>query len=278
MVQLPEEVSLLEWLAGGDWLVGGGTPTSPSSAPAARSYWTRACPRLRFLPGALLPVGRDAAAPAGACALRRTPSGATPYASWNGAAQVARWELLAAAAPRGLARAAVIPRAGLRDGDRVDRERGERFVRGPRARCDRGHARRLRDAGDGRRCARGGRGGREGHDGRDGQMAARAVAGLDHAAGGLRAAFRTAVSEIEPRRVLLPARDEKRGRPAQGELKPLAAGACDDERAPAVADLDDRDGLGPRRRSARSAPPRQPPAARASASRPADRRGLTQSS
>jgi hypothetical protein len=120
----------MQQLAGGDWFVGWGQePDLSEFSPSGTVLFDASLPagyesyRALCFPW----VGTPLRPPA--LALRRTASGATvAYASWNGATQVARWELLAGVAPRGLARAAVVPRAGFETAIALPRERGERFV------------------------------------------------------------------------------------------------------------------------------------------------------
>ncbi len=120
----------MQQLAGGDWFVGwgqepdlsefspGGTLLFDASLPAGYESYRALC-----FPW----VGTPLRPPA--LALRQTAGGATvAYASWNGATQVARWELLTGVAPRALSRAAVVPRAGFETAIALPRERGERFV------------------------------------------------------------------------------------------------------------------------------------------------------
>jgi hypothetical protein len=120
----------MQQLAGGDWFVGWGQePDLSEFSPNGTLLFDASLPsgyesyRALCFPW----VGTPLRPPA--LALRRSPSGATvAYASWNGATQVARWELLAGVAPRGLARAAVTPRAGFETAIELPSERGARFV------------------------------------------------------------------------------------------------------------------------------------------------------
>ena len=61
--------------------------------------------------------------------LRRLRGGATvAYASWNGATQVARWELLEGGPQRLLERTALLRAPGSKPRSRLPDDRGARFV------------------------------------------------------------------------------------------------------------------------------------------------------
>jgi hypothetical protein len=105
----------MQQLPGGDWFVGWGQePDLSEFSPDGMLLFDASLPsgyesyRALCFPW----VGSPLRPPA--LALRRSRSGATvAYASWNGATQVARWELLAGTTPRRLARAALARRAGF---------------------------------------------------------------------------------------------------------------------------------------------------------------------
>jgi hypothetical protein len=101
-------------LAGGDWIVGWGqagylSEVTPAGQvlfnahlpPGWESYRTFAQPW----------SGRPAEPPA--LAVASAPMGATVYASWNGATEVASWRVLAGSSPSSLAAVASAPKAGF---------------------------------------------------------------------------------------------------------------------------------------------------------------------
>jgi hypothetical protein len=120
----------MQQLAGGDWFVGWGqAPDLSEFSPTGTLLFDASLPagyesyRALCFPW----VGTPLRPPA--LALRRSRGGATvAYASWNGATQVARWELLTGVAPRGLARAVVAPRTGFETAIALPGDRRARFV------------------------------------------------------------------------------------------------------------------------------------------------------
>jgi hypothetical protein len=120
----------MQQLAGGDWFVGWGQePDLSEFSPGGALLFNASLPsgyesyRALCFPW----VGTPLRPPA--LALRRSSGGATlAYASWNGATQVARWELLEGTTPQRLARVALAAKAGFETAISVPGERGTRFV------------------------------------------------------------------------------------------------------------------------------------------------------